>query len=361
MAPSAFGAMNSCTALASDTGFQSSTKGLFALDTDKNFEISAEEFESGCGASDASVKEAIFASLDSEGARFGDDAAAMNNMETLLLKYEVKSGMNYTDSFDTFREIAKTVRLPRSLSGDSKISLGVIQESRHFEPHMNWPYPDRILRRHTEDLPQTFGNFDSLYGPEHTLIDQVCSGNTVSDNVISAFSNDTVVKDVYELSSLFSSCSKSTSPGPATVTYLFESYSAHNCPEEWQGKFISRTQTQIPQGFSDERDPDFTFLDHYTGKERNYGSDYKQSADDIPPMAIGTYKSRKLRLGAALVCDGMMSIEELSKSMCNHSVEKMKAAEGIDASNKQSCKVTKSKKSSKKSPKGQKHQLRTRE
>ena len=64
--------------------------------------------------------------------------------------------------------------------------------------------------------------------------------------------------------------------------------------------------------------------------------------------------------GAELVCEGMISIEELSKPMYNHNVEKMNAAVGIDASNKKSCKKTKSSKDTK-SPKGQKHQLRSRE
>ena len=301
----------------------------------------AEEFNSGCGASDANLKAAIFAALDSEGARFDDDVAAMNNMEKKLQSYEVKNGMNFTDSFDTFREIAKTVRLPRSLHGDGKISLGVVQVSHHMEPQMNWPYADHILRRHTEDLPTSFDKFDALYGPEHALVDQVCSGSSVSESVVAAFSDDSIIANVYAMSDLFSTCSDHDmdTPGPATLTYLFESYSAHNCPEEWQGQFISRTQTQIPQGFSHERDPDFTFIDHYTGKARSYASDYKQSVDDIPPMAVGTYKSCKLRLGAALVCEGMLAVEELSMSMCNHDEEKMSAAMGIDtnSSNNDSC------------------------
>ena len=256
MAPSAFGAISSCSALASDESFLSSTDaGLFALDTDKNFEVTAEEFESGCSASDTNLKATVFAALDSEGARFDDDVAAMNNLDKKLESYVVKNDMNFTDSFDTFHEIAKTVRLPRSLHGDGKISLGVIQESRHFEPHMNWPYPDRILRRHIEDLPRSFEKFDALYGPEHTLVDQMCGGNSVSESVVSAFSDDSIIADVYGMSDLFSECNDNDidGPGPATLTYLFESYSAHNCPEEWQGQFISRTQTQIPQGFSHEQ------------------------------------------------------------------------------------------------------------
>jgi len=331
MAPSAFGALNSCTLLADEMS-GSEIRGLFSLDADKNFEISAEEFNDGCMYGDPSVKSAVFAALDSEGARFDDDIAAMNNMEKLLDNYEVEQGMNYTDQLDAFREIAKTVRLPRSLEGDGKISLGVVQESRHFEPFMSWPYPDRILRRYTEDLPTSFDKFDALYGPEHVLIDEVCGSSTITDDVVTAFLDDSILPDVLAMSGLFSACSAAKTPGPATLTYLFETYSAENCPEDWQGQFISRTQTQLPQGLTYERDAGFRFPDLYTGKERTYGDDYKQNAEDIPPLPSGTYKSRKLRLGAALFCKNKLTIEELSMSMCNHDGVKLSSAIGIDES-----------------------------
>jgi len=284
------------------------------------------------------VRDAVFAALDSEGARFGDDEAAMRNAEEKIAAYEVRSGMNYTAALDGFREMARTARLPRSLRGDGRVSVGVVQEARHFEPHMNWPYPDRVLRRHAEDLPRSLADLDALYAPEHALVAAACGGGEgLPPAVLDGLGDDSIVEGAHELGGLFAGCAAMAAPGPATRAYLYESYSAPNCPEAWQGAFVDSDRTQMPQGLPRERDGEFTFPDLYTGKDRTYGDDYKWGVDDLPPPPLGTYKSLKLRLAAALYCEGMLSMEELSSSMCNHDGERLAKALEIDASDRVSC------------------------